>query len=414
MQKKLLAMAVAGALAIPGAALAASSVTINGFFKLSYASIKVSPRTTGKDTQDRVQDESSRIRFIVVEDLGGGLQAIGQVDWRVALDSGGDQTGGSNWVGLRSKSWGEVTLGRHDLHYIYTEDQSYSRGGSLKMVNTSILGYAGGGGSGIANNSRTPNVVRWFSPNWKGFTAVVAYSTNPFGADENDIGSTSSKGSGWNISPQYNAKNWGIGYSYWKAKADAETTPTAGAVAICTAIGAPVGVPACAAIGQATIVTTAGTVAQTETRGDRVNAHYQWGGFRVGLVWDSSEIRNGLTGVKTSERDAWSIPVRYDWGKHSVFAHYSEADDDDMLVNGQAVTGNSGAKMFAVGYAYSLSKRTKVSLNYAKIKNDENANYQLFTSSSAASANGGLGSGDAGVAAGQDPSQIAVTVTHSF
>ena len=159
MQKKLLAVAVAGALALPGAASAASSVTITGFFKLSYAYIKVSDQPqgfTGKTSEDRVQDESSRIYFRVVEDLGGGLQAIGQVDWRIALDSAVSGASGANWVGLRSKSWGDVTMGRHDLHYIYTEDQSYSRGGSLKGTNTSIIAYSAGGVFAIANATRTP------------------------------------------------------------------------------------------------------------------------------------------------------------------------------------------------------------------------------------------------------------------
>jgi len=405
MHKKLLAVAVAGALALPGAALAASSVTITGFFKMSYAWIKVKPQAAGgEDNEDRVQDESSRIIFRIVEDLGGGLQAIGQVDWRVPLDNNNtSDTSGANWVGVRSKSWGELTIGRHDLHYVYTEDQSYSRGGSLKMTNHGIIAFGNGGGSSIANASRTPNVIRWFSPNWNGFTAVVAYSTNPLGASENDIGSTQSDGRGWNVAPQYNAKNWGIGYSYWNAKADATTTPSAVAVANCTAVGVPVGVPACAAVGQLTLVTTAGTTAQVKQRGDRVNGHYQWGGLRIGVVWDKAKYTNEISGGETGDRDAWSIPIRYDWGKHSVFGHYSWAKDDDVQGD------ETGAKMFAIGYGYSLSKRTKLSLNYAKIKNDDNARYNLFTSAA-----GSLGSGDAAVANGQDPSQIAVTITHNF
>jgi len=404
MNKKLLAVAVAGALAIPSAAFAASSVTITGFFKLSYVNIKVKPQANGKTSEDRVQDESSRIIFRVVEDLGGGLQAIGQVDWRIALDSGGDGASGANWVGLRSKSWGEIGIGRYDLHYVYTEDQSYSRGGSLKMTNHGIIAFAGGGGTAIANASRTPNVIRWFSPNWNGFTAVVAYSTSPYGT-ENDIKSTQSKGSAWNIAPQYNAKNWGIGYSYWKAKSDAISTATGVSVTTCTAAGVPAaGVPVCAAAGQPTLVATAATISQIETRGDRVNAHYQWKGLRIGLVWDKAKITNEVTNTETSKRDAWSVPVRYDFGKHSIFGHYSWAKDDKQINGGN----NSGAKMFAIGYAYSLSKRTKVSLNYAKIRNDDFAAYNLFTSS------GGLGSGDAGVAAGQDPQQIGLTLTHNF
>jgi len=412
MQKKLLALAVAGALALPGAALAASSVTINGFFKVSYASIKVSPQApgAGRSSEDRVQDESSRIRFIVVEDLGGGLQAIGQVDWRMTIDQGADATSGANFVGLRSKSWGELTMGRHDLHYIYTEDQSYSRGGSLKMVNTSIIAYGNGGANAVANATRTPNVIRWFSPNWKGFTAVVAYSTSPYpaGGTEGDIASGVRKGNAWNIAPQYNAKNWGVGFSWYQGKTDgagAQTVPT----------GVSVG-----GIGG-----TVAFAAPLEGTSWRVNGHYQWGGLRIGLVWDRSEWEDDGTvtntvatptgvgiGNKYSKRDAWSIPIRYDWGKHSVFGHYSQAKDDkgSWYRNNSdlGLSNQSGADMWAIGYAYSLSKRTKVSLNYAKINNDSEARYNLFTSS------GGLGSPDAGVAPGQDPQQIAVTVTHSF
>jgi predicted porin len=45
MNKKLLAVAVAGALAAPVAALAQSSVTISGNFKVSWESLKISGMT---------------------------------------------------------------------------------------------------------------------------------------------------------------------------------------------------------------------------------------------------------------------------------------------------------------------------------------------------------------------------------
>lgn len=394
MHKKLLAVAVAGALALPGAALAASSVTITGFFKVSYALSKVKGKAN-EDSQDRVQDESSRIYFRVVEDLGGGLQAIGQVDWRIALDSAVDAANGANWVGLRSKSWGELGLGRYDLHYIYTEDQLYSRGGSLKAVNTSIIAYSAGGVAPVANATRTPNVIRWFSPNWNGFTIVGAYSTNPYGASEGELGSTASGGYAWHVAPQYNAKNWGVGYSYYQGQNDGT--------------GFTIAQPGSAAVGTIT--------GQFKGKSHRVNAHYQWGGFRVGVVWDRSEWNvedpaNQATlaglglGNKISKRDAWSIPARYDWGKHSIFGHYTQAQDDD----GSAFNGlNSGAKMFAIGYAYSMSKRTKVAFTWAQIKNEDSAAYNLFTNAA-----GSLGSGDSSVAAGNDPRQFAVTVTHNF
>ena len=394
MQKKLLAVAVAGALAAPGAALAASSVTITGYFQVSYAPISKVSGKSNNDSQDRVQDESSRIWFRVVEDLGGGLQAIGQVDWRVTMDAGADGTNGANWVGFRSKSWGDLTMGRHDLHYIYTEDQSYSRGGSLKMTNTSVIAYSAGGVAAVAIASRTPNTIVWDSPNWSGFTAKVAYSTNPYAAAEGELGNSASGGYAWNIAPQYNAKNWGIGYSYYQGKNDG------GAFNIQQA-------------GSAVVGTISG---QFEGKSHRVNGHYQWGGLRIGVVWDRSEwdVKDQANkaalaalgfGSQISKRDAWSIPIRYSWGKWNVFGHYTWADDDDAQIwNGI----NSGAKMWAIGGSYDFSKRTSVGLSWAQISNDNGAAYNLFTSAS------GLGSPDASVAPGEDPKQLAITVKHSF
>src|SRR5450759_2245868 len=100
MNKKLLAVAVAGALAAPGVALAqASSVTISGMFKVGVDNINYSGATSngntpagliangspgriGNRSENRVSDNSSRIIFGVREDLGNGLAAIAQLDMR--------------------------------------------------------------------------------------------------------------------------------------------------------------------------------------------------------------------------------------------------------------------------------------------------------------------------------------------
>jgi len=66
------------------------------------------------------------------------------------------------------------------------------------------------------------------------------------------------------------------------------------------------------------------------------------------------------------------------------------------------------AKMWAIGGSYEFSKRTSIAISYADIDNDDAANYNLFTSA------GALGSNDARTGQGQDPSQFAITVTHSF
>src|SRR6185295_3158940 len=158
MQKKLLAVAVAGALVAP-AAFAQTSVTISGALNLWYDSAAATGATAGSasdaKSRDRIQDGAgSNIRFTIVEDLGGGMQAFGQVesavfnnaDTRNTTFNAGAATGGwanrNSGVGLRGSAWGEILLGIWDIHYTesYAVDSQIltgpSHSSSLGLLNT--------------------------------------------------------------------------------------------------------------------------------------------------------------------------------------------------------------------------------------------------------------------------------------
>ena len=384
MKKKLLAVAVAGALAAPGLALAQSSVTISGIFKVSLDNQRIgsSARLAGLNASEtRIADDSSRIIFNVVEDLGGGLQAIAQLDWRVAFDQGADNIGGNNHVGLRSKSLGRIFVGRQDLHYFNRESNLTDLAGSLKADSISLLAYAGGGGTAIAAASRTPNVIHYTSPDWGGFTVVAAYSTspNPAGAvagvgaagsvTESDIGSAVRRGSAFNLNPNFAAANWQVGYSYWNQKNDGG----------------------------------GGTFATGDQRSDRLYGSFKIAGFKIGLAWDKSRIKAATvaSSAELSNRTAWSLPISYIMGNNQFHFHYTKARDD------KATVAQDGAKMVALSYQYTLSKRTSVGVTYAKITNDVGANYNFFTTAS-------LGSASGVAIAGEDPRMIAGTIRHAF
>jgi hypothetical protein len=131
-------------------------------------------------------------------------------------------------------------------------------------------------------------------------------------------------------------------------------------------------------------------------------------GLKLGLAWDKSKIKALNSAVITgdiSRRDVWSIPVSYTWGNHSVHFHYDQANDDKAIADTAA--GNQKAKMWAISYAYDLSKRTSAALTYAQIKNNGLAAYNFFTATS-------LGLGGPGVAAGEDPKMWGVTLRHAF
>ena len=73
MKKSLIALAALAATA----SFAQSSVTISGYLGASFDAASVSGATTartGNTSETRVSDQSSRIIFGLVEDLGGGLR----------------------------------------------------------------------------------------------------------------------------------------------------------------------------------------------------------------------------------------------------------------------------------------------------------------------------------------------------
>ena len=130
MQKKLLAIAVAGALA-PAAAMAQSTVEIYGRANMGldlWESKGAVDSTTDMKSRVRVFDFGSRLGFRVNESLGGGLRAFVVMETGVNIDSGSvnGQSGSQNastgtwasrdsYLGLGG-SWGDVRFGRQGLH----------------------------------------------------------------------------------------------------------------------------------------------------------------------------------------------------------------------------------------------------------------------------------------------------------
>ena len=412
MNKKLMAAAVAGALAMPGLALAQSSVTIGGFFKVGIEQIKYDSANTGptgrnglNSSEIRVADNSSRLIFGINEDLGGGLSAIAQIDNRFAPDNGSIAATGNTWVGLKSNSWGAFTIGRHDLHYGQNASDMGANATALKATTISLMDYvnivavpANNANNGvavtyaIARTTRTPNSIKWQSPNWSGFDIVAAYSTNAGGGytgsaisttdSEADLAScvgavpagSCRKGYAYNINPHFTAENWGVIYSYWNSKPDAVLA---------------------------------------EEQGQNVAGYFKWSGFKIGVSFNQSKLKgpNGLGGEEDfAKRNAWSIPLSWTSGPHSIYAHYTKAEKD-KVADGQGISGTD-ATMAAVAYNYALSKRTSVGVTFAQIRNGENAAYNFFTDSG----NGvsGLSSTNAGARAGEDPKLLALIMYHSF
>ncbi len=187
MNKKLVAVAVAGLLAAPLAAQAqTANVTLYGRLNMTMEAVNgqaVDPNLPAGSapvnrTIYRVNSNSSRLGVRGTESLGGGLNAIFQIESNVQADAGGSTLASrETFVGLQG-TWGTVKLGNFlapydDIHPIF---------GNVPTLTTSILSTAVLWGQGQLSKSqggfdaRLNNSLRYDSPNISGFTGSAQLS----------------------------------------------------------------------------------------------------------------------------------------------------------------------------------------------------------------------------------------------
>lgn len=365
MNKKLLAVAVAGALAAPGFAMAQSSVTISGYVKGSFDQFSIGSANslrTGNLSETRVSDHSSRIIFNMTEDLGGGLKAIGQFDLRFNIDqtprltadyttastistispSVNPVSSGNNHVGLAG-SWGSVKLGRQDIYYVDS--------GSVLPTSTHIGATNQPIFHSLAamNASRTPNLAWYESPRMSGVRGIVAYSTNPLRTSgtnevENDLGTGSRKGGGVYAKVDADIGNANVFVSFVNAKSDY----TGGTMS---------------AAGDSTGTTMN---INSNQRGTTFGGTYNFGGGLKAGAGFSSEKTTTVASGNVAKANAMMASIAYTTAAHTIAYEYAKVGD--QAVNGVATQG-SNAKTNTFAYDYALSKRTQVGATYYTLTN---------------------------------------------
>ncbi|MDO9189565.1 MAG: porin, partial [Sulfurimicrobium sp.] len=180
MNKKLLAVAIAAALA-PAAAMADSgNVTIYGNLHMSVESLDGNSGAAGSTSNQRetnISSNSSYIGFKGTEDLGNGLKAIWQMESLVGMgntSTGTDSnsfTSRNSFLGLNG-GFGTALLGRHDtpMKIVGRKADLFSDqiGDSRNLISA----------GGATWDLRPDNVIAYISPNMNGLTGAVAYVTN--------------------------------------------------------------------------------------------------------------------------------------------------------------------------------------------------------------------------------------------
>lgn len=401
MQKKLIAVAVAGALAAPAAVLAQSTVQMSGSVYMEYGFTSVGTSSSGATNRanvDMLQAPGSNIAFKGTEKLGGGMSAWFQcessADFR-GVNGDGFCTRNSA-VGFRG-GFGNFFIGIWDTPFKRTIGNTGARDtglfGSADLLVNNSTSTTDGASAGVFKR-RQRNSINYDSPVFGGFQVMGAFSST-----NSSTGTTTS-------APEAKPRIWSLGAQFkqgrlelaagWEKHTKAYNNGVAGAAGSVNTAGTA-------------FVTGTTAVASTfagDEDGWHLSAAYTFGnGLKLGGVYTDQDSNSGI-GVNNSNK-AWQIGA--DWkiaGPHSVHFAYTRADDSKGTVGsgttGRPVVtagGNTGARMWQLRYQHALSKRTWVGVGYVNLRNDSSANYVL---------------GGTAAVTGAKGSAVAFNVNHSF
>ncbi|HXU56830.1 MAG TPA: porin [Casimicrobiaceae bacterium] len=391
MNKKLVALAVAGAFALPLAAEAqtGAQVTLYGRANMDLEFVKASGAGAADGsttTVTRVSSNSSRFGLRGTEALGGGLTAFFQVENSVNWDGNG--AGNANtianretFVGLQG-SYGQIWLGRSLSPYDDTTPiwasgpYNYNTGlfnnSSLWANNSNAIG-----GEAIAGyDDRYSNSIRWNSPTWSGFTVEVQLASK-----ENTAHS-------WGFFPGVFYNNGPIQAGFTYARHDKIRCYNAAGTSYAPC-AASSGITGLAAKDDA--FTLAGS--------------YDFGVARVALMYEHLKYETPTGDLK---RDMWGISGTIPMGGGLWYVYYGRAgdgkggaSDSETRINSLVHGSDSASSNFEIGYRYDLSKRTSVNAGYVMIRNDARANYTFNVNGYA-------------VAPGGDPQGFVLGIIHNF
>lgn len=345
MSKKLLAAAIAAALA-PAAVMAeASNVTIYGRIDYGFMSrggdsgAASQAGRTGRlnDFEDGIGG-TNRFGFRGNEDLGNGLKAIYEFEFGFSGDTGasfGGTTNRHSWVGLEG-AFGTVLGGRVDgARYSFVgqydpfKNQTVANAGSLFGVT-----------SGLGQADRADNAIVYITPELApGLKFLAAYTTSLLGeAGSNALGV---------------ALNRDI---------ESGDTPLYAIAALYN--NGPLSVTLDYENLQIKKIGAAGSDLEFDLY--VAGASYDFGVVKLSAYYEKTQGDDAVSKT-VSDGDGWliglSAPVT---SNITLKASYVKANDDRAA--------QSDCSKWGFGGEYAFSKRTTAYATYAKIDNDRNAN----------------------------------------
>ncbi len=438
MNKKLMALAVAGAVTAPGLAFAqvggSPGVTLYGRLDETIVNSKYSTNGAGTITEVKKGDVWSPGNAIGVrgrEDLGGGtavwfqLEAGAWPDGRLeASATTGAHFGGRNSGLGVSSELGDIMFGIWDTPY----KVAYGTGNLVTSGGFASSGIIMGNGdtTGALTNPLCTNIV-------SNAVGTVTTATNGVCVTE-----ATSNGTAWSRRVNNSIQYWspvfsGVQFKLMTALANYQSPASSfpngvpkpkeysgnvtwarGPLALAFGYDSHEGLRPNTAVG--------GVVNQ-------VGAKWDFGIAQIGGGYEKLKYGNSAAAAAVSnqmEVKALVINGRVSAGPGQVWLSLSQTPGGKSCIQpaafnpntgtgnltiGSAACGDAGkAKMMTLGYDYVMSKRTKMYFAYNKIDNGISTNYYYIAGPAANNGNGTNG----GLAAGTDVTTLAVGMQHSF
>jgi len=317
---KIKLFAAAAAALVSAGAFAQSSVNLYGVVDAGVEWVNKAPGNGGSRTAVQSGSEMSGSRWGLrgVEDLGGGLKGIFNLESGFTLDDGrmGQNNrlfGRAAYVGLQGQ-WGQLTLGRQ-TNLLYDFTAKYD-----PMALTSRYSILS---QDAAMGGRADNAVKYVGT-FGGLTASALYSTRNEGQE---VAGNNKVGREWSAGLNYAAGPFSVGAVYDQTNSDNVLT----------------------AANKQQRATVAGTYAFGPAK---LFAGYRWSNASAAIVASTANTRSNLYWLGAGYQATPALSL--------TGAAYYQQDKG-------SATGSPW--LFVVGSDYALSKRTDAYLNLAYAKN---------------------------------------------
>src|SRR5215831_14696540 len=310
MNKKLIALAVAGACVAPAAmAQTANPVTLYGRVYATFESVEAKGGASPVVRRERVSDQSSLLGVRGKEDLGGGLNAFFQLETGFKPDQNDTTFAARNsGVGLEG-AWGSIMMGRWDSPF-KTTTIAVDPFGDL-----TISGLTGVMNDQTNFDRREQNVVQYWSPSWAGVAIRLMGTANE------------------NRTATLNPRDYGASITY-----------TRGPLYLLYAYEEHRDVSA--------------TVQKEQ--GDAFGGTFKIGPVKLGAMYQ--EYKKDLR----SKQKAWMGNVVWSLGKNDLIYQYMTSKD-----GGLTSAAEPDCKSNSIGWQYNFTKRTFIIAQYTKVDNND-------------------------------------------